>query len=43
MSQSNTYPAVSSVTFTQKLGSWAAVQKAHFADGALYDQIVARK
>lgn len=43
MSQSNQLPAIRSFTVEQKLGGWAAVQKAHFADGALYDQIVARK
>ncbi len=37
------YPAIRSFTVEQKLGGWAAVHKAHFADGALYDQIVARK
>lgn len=37
------YPAIRTFTVEQKLGGWAAVQKAHFADGALYDQIVARK
>ncbi len=37
------YPAIRTFTVEQKLGGWAAVHKAHFADGALYDQIVARK
>jgi sulfate/thiosulfate transport system substrate-binding protein len=37
------YPNIRTFTVEQKLGGWAAVQKAHFADGALYDQIVARK
>ncbi len=37
------YPAIRTFTVEQKLGGWVAVQKAHFADGALYDQIVARK
>jgi sulfate transport system substrate-binding protein len=31
---------VKTFTVEQKLGGWATVQKAHFADGALYDQIV---
>ena len=37
------YPAIRTFTVEQKLGGWAAVQKVHFADGAVYDQIVARK
>lgn len=37
------YPNIRTFTVEQKLGGWAAVHKAHFADGALYDQIVARK
>lgn len=37
------YPAIRTFTVEQKLGGWAAVQKTHFADGAVYDQIVARK
>lgn len=37
------YPAIRTFTVEQKLGGWAAVQKAHFADGGTYDQIVARK
>jgi sulfate transport system substrate-binding protein len=37
------YPAIRTFTVEQKLGGWAAVQKAHFADGALYDQILAKK
>ena len=37
------YPNIRTFTVEQKLGGWAAVQKAHFADGALYDQIVAKK
>jgi sulfate/thiosulfate transport system substrate-binding protein len=37
------YPNVRTFTVEQKLGGWAAVQKAHFADGAFYDQIVARQ
>lgn len=37
------YPAIRTFTVEQKLGGWAAVHKAHFADGALYGQIVARK
>lgn len=37
------YPNIRTFTVEQKLGGWASVQKAHFADGGLYDQIVARK
>lgn len=37
------YPKIRTFTVEQKLGGWAAVQKAHFADGAIYDQIVAKK
>ena len=37
------YPNIRTFTVDQKLGGWAAVQKAHFADGGIYDQIVARK
>jgi sulfate/thiosulfate transport system substrate-binding protein len=37
------YPNIRTFTVEQKLGGWAAVQKAHFADGGIYDQIVARK
>lgn len=37
------YPAIRTFTVEQKLGGWTAVQKAHFADGALYDQILAKK
>lgn len=37
------YPVIRTFTVEQKLGGWVAVHKAHFADGALYDQIVARK
>lgn len=37
------YPNIRTFTVEQKLGGWAAVQKAHFADGALYDQIIVLK
>jgi sulfate/thiosulfate transport system substrate-binding protein len=37
------YPNIRTFTVEQKLGGWAAVQKVHFADGGIYDQIVARK
>ncbi len=37
------YPTIRTFTVEQRLGGWGAVQKAHFADGGIYDQIVARK
>ncbi|HSG23540.1 MAG TPA: sulfate ABC transporter substrate-binding protein [Azonexus sp.] len=37
------YPNIRTFTVEQKLGGWAAVQKAHFADGALYDQIILKR
>ena len=37
------FPAIRTFSVDDKLGGWAAVQKAHFADGAIYDQIVLRK
>lgn len=37
------YPNIRTFTVEQKFGGWAAVQKAHFADGALYDQIIVLK
>ncbi|PKO37956.1 MAG: sulfate ABC transporter substrate-binding protein [Betaproteobacteria bacterium HGW-Betaproteobacteria-4] len=37
------YPAIRTFSVEQKLGGWAAVKKAHFADGAIYDQITAKK
>lgn len=37
------YPSIRTFTVEQKLGGWAAVQKAHFADGGLYDQIILKK
>ena len=37
------FPAIRTFTVEGKLGGWEAVQKAHFADGALYDQIVTRR
>lgn len=27
----------------RELGGWAAVQKAHFADGGIYDQLVVKR
>lgn len=37
------FPAIRTFTVEGRLGGWEAVQKAHFADGALYDQIVTRR
>lgn len=37
------FPPVRTFTVDQKLGGWAAVQKAHFADGGIYDQIVVKR
>lgn len=37
------FPAIRTFTVEGRLGGWDAVQKAHFADGALYDQIVTRR
>jgi sulfate transport system substrate-binding protein len=34
------FPAVRVFTVENALGGWAAVQKTHFADGGIYDQIV---
>jgi len=37
------YPNIRTFSVEQKLGGWAAVQKNHFADGAIYDQIIVLK
>ncbi|MDR1889150.1 MAG: sulfate ABC transporter substrate-binding protein [Zoogloeaceae bacterium] len=37
------FPAVRTFTVENALGGWANVQKTHFADGALYDQITERR
>jgi sulfate transport system substrate-binding protein len=37
------YPGIRTFSVEEKLGGWAAVKKAHFADGALYDQIILKK
>lgn len=37
------YPNIRTFTVEQKLGGWTAVQKTHFADGALYDQIIVKR
>lgn len=37
------FPPIRIFTVDEKLGGWAAVQKAHFADGGIYDQIVVKR
>ncbi|MDR2365918.1 MAG: sulfate ABC transporter substrate-binding protein [Zoogloeaceae bacterium] len=37
------FPAVRTFTVEGELGGWANVQKTHFADGGIYDQIVERR
>ncbi len=37
------FPPVRTFTVDDKLGGWAAVQKAHFADGGIYDQLVVKR
>ncbi|MDR3055776.1 MAG: sulfate ABC transporter substrate-binding protein [Zoogloeaceae bacterium] len=37
------FPVVRTFTVENALGGWANVQKTHFADGALYDQITERR
>ena len=37
------FPTVKTFTVEQKLGGWDAVQKVHFADGGVYDQIVVKR
>ncbi len=39
----NRFPAVKTFTVEEKLGGWDAVQKTHFADGGVYDQIVVKR
>lgn len=36
----NKFPPIRTFTVDEKLGGWAAVQKSHFADGGLFDQII---
>ncbi|WP_374481039.1 sulfate ABC transporter substrate-binding protein [Zoogloea sp.] len=40
---SSRFPAVKTFTVEGKLGGWDAVQKTHFADGGVYDQIVVKR
>ena len=37
------FPAIKTFTVEEKFGSWDAVQKTHFADGGIYDQIVVKR
>jgi sulfate transport system substrate-binding protein len=37
------FPAVKTFSVERTLGSWAEVQARHFADGAIYDQIVTKR
>ena len=37
------FPAVKTFTVEDALGGWEAVQKEHFSDGGLYDQIITRR
>ncbi len=37
------FPLIRTFTVEGALGGWAKVQKAHFADGGLYDQIAAKR
>jgi len=37
------FPAIRTFSVEETLGSWAEVQKKHFADGGIYDQIAVRR
>lgn len=37
------FPAVKTFTVEGQLGGWKKIQKEHFADGAIYDQIIIKK
>lgn len=37
------FPPVRTFTVDEKLGGWAAVQKTHFVDGGIYDQLVVKR
>lgn len=37
------FPTVKTFTVEDKLGGWDAVQKTHFSDGGVYDQIVVKR
>jgi len=40
---SNRFPPVKTFTVEETLGGWEKVQKEHFADGGIYDQIVVKR
>ena len=37
------FPAIKTFSVEQALGGWDKVQKKHFADGAIYDQIIVKR
>ncbi|WP_374259865.1 sulfate ABC transporter substrate-binding protein [Zoogloea sp.] len=37
------FPAIKTFTVEEKFGGWDAVQKVHFADGGIYDQIAVKR
>ncbi|WP_418647834.1 hypothetical protein ACNQFN_02440 [Thauera butanivorans] len=37
------FPPIRTFTVDEKLGGWPAVQKTHFADGGIYDQIIEKR
>ena len=37
------FPAIKTFSVEQTLGGWGKVQKDHFADGAIYDQIIVKR
>ena len=37
------FPAIKTFSVEQALGGWAEVQTKHFADGAIYDQIIVKR
>lgn len=37
------FPAIKTFTVDEKLGGWEAVNKKHFADGTLFDQIMVNR
>ena len=37
------FPTIKTFTVEEKFGSWEAVQKTHFADGGIYDQIAVKR
>ena len=40
---SGRFPPIKTFTVEEQLGGWAAVQAKHFADGAIYDQIIVKR